>query len=209
MSVTVSATGNTQVQASTAVSKASTQLESMLDTKAPKVENAVSIPEAGITHWKKKTLSTTSYASGSGSSSKSLFRVTTGFEIKFRDFSLLSFWATTLSTTPNVTVSKISWSLTDVTKKNLETKSRKLCAEDAMTKAKDYAEALQFNRNGVKAVELEDTKTTVGSSNGHHGYGRGTGFVSSSWEEENTLSFASEEIRVHSSINVKFVVDWQ
>jgi len=161
-------------------------------------------PGSGIAKWKTRTLAKTESVY-TGSMSKNVFRVTTSFEVTFRDFALLATWDSTLCNTPNTKVTSIKWTLTDATRELLQTEGRKACAETAMHKARDFAEALGLNGNAVRAVELLDkgTETTsTGSDRGHHLPKQGK---SGGHEDESALVFANEEVRLQSRVTIKCV----
>jgi uncharacterized protein YggE len=207
MSLTISDSASSQAQASASVNKTAIQVRSILSEKASKVDAGVENPHAGIAHWKTRTLSTTSFDSRGSSSTKRNYRVTTGFEIRFRDFALLGAWTEKLGTIPNLTIDSISWALTDATRKRLETEGRKLCAEDSMNKAKDYAEAFGIDRRAVRVVELTDTNTSIESGTGHIGVSNSSGYSISKWEGGNASTFENEEIRLRSNVRVRFMAD--
>jgi uncharacterized protein YggE len=172
----------------------------MLNEKAPKITH----PEAGITHWKQRALQTTTFDS---KGSKRIFRLTTGFEIHFRDFTLLGSWANALGSTPNVSVEAIKWALSEGTRMRVEAEGRKKCAADAMEKARDFAEAFGVESGAVKAVNVTGVGQEISNENRNEGRRRGYGGFSSSYEEGSTLAFSGEEIKVTSSVTVKFVAD--
>jgi uncharacterized protein YggE len=207
MSLTISDSASSQVQASASVTRTASQVRSILSEKASKDDAGVENPHAGIAHWKTRTLTTTSFDSRGTSSSKRNYRVTTGFEIKFRDFALLGSWIEKLGTIPNITIDKISWALTDVTRKRLETEGRKLCADDAMNKARDYAEAFGIDTRAVRVAELTDTNTSVNFETGHIGVSNSSGYSITKWEGGVTSTFENEEIRLRSIVTAKFVAD--
>ncbi|KAF4629533.1 hypothetical protein G7Y89_g8612 [Cudoniella acicularis] len=123
-----------------AVTSTANSIQGMLRDLAPKLESGVATPDAPVTHWTMKSLSTSSYDTTVEVTRKA-FRATTGFDIKFQDFNKLGELASTLSTTPNVTINSIQWALRDPTKKEMETQGRKLSVEDAIGKARDFADA--------------------------------------------------------------------
>jgi uncharacterized protein YggE len=203
MSITVSDTAATKEKASTSISKTISQILSMLGAKDPK-QGSDSSPGSGIARWKIRTLSKTEYEYH-GSMSKSVYRVTTSFEITFRDFALLGMWDSTLCNTPNAKVEEIKWTLTDATRKRLKTEGRKFCAEKAMHKARDFAEALGLERSAVRALELFDKGSHTTSTNGDHGEPRMRGASKISHDQGSHLVFANEEVRLQNNITIKCV----
>ncbi|KAH8590841.1 hypothetical protein B0O99DRAFT_691151 [Bisporella sp. PMI_857] len=203
LSLSISDTGKTHTDASNSVKKSVGIIEALLGDKS---KTGI---DGGIVSWKKQTTPTIGHENrGSMSMSKSLPRVSAGFEITFRDFVLLGSWTASISATPNVNIRSITWKLTNATQKTLETKGRKNCVEDALNKAQDFAEAFGAWREAVKPVELQDSDVTTSASaeNGNRGLGRIDSY-GKSWESGDTIVFVDEEIRLKSSINVKFIVN--
>lgn len=135
---------------------------------------------------------------------KKHFRASTGFEIKFRDFTLLGSWTERLGAVPNCTIDSLGWALSDGTKQRLRAEGRRLSAEDAMSKAGDYAEAFGVSRKEVKVVEITDVDEK-GSI--YVGYSGANGYSVSKWEGGVEKAWENEEILIQSTVNVKFVVD--
>jgi hypothetical protein len=126
---------------------------------------------------------------------------------KFRDFAKMGSMATMLSTMPNVTINNITWALTDATKKSLETQSCKLSVENAVAKARDFADTFGIEANAVGAMELTDGRgITAGSAHRNVRMGKAM-TVGGLGAGESMLSFESEEIKLQSSITVRFVVE--
>ena len=199
MSISISDIGNTQSIASASVSKTTTAIQTMLSTRAPKETH----PSAGIAHWRQRALQTTSF---DNKGSKRVWRMSTGFEIHFTDFSLLGSWANALGSMQNVGVDGIKWDLSEATRKRVESEGRKRCAEDAMMKARDFAESFGLERGVVRAVQVTDAKDEVGEVGGGR---RSPRLIepNSTYEEGSTLAWSGEEIKAVSSITVKLVAD--
>ena len=203
MSITVSDTATSQEKASTSISKTVSQIQSMLGAKDPK-QGSDSNPNSGIAKWKMRTLTKTEHEY-IGSMSKSVYRITTSFEITFRDFALLGTWDSTLCNTPHAKVDDIKWALTDATRMRLKSEGRKSCVEKAMHKARDFAEALGIERGAVRAVELVDKGTQTTAAHADLGGPRMRGAGKSSYGQGSHLVFANEEIRLQSNITIKCV----
>jgi uncharacterized protein YggE len=206
MSITVSDTAPTLEKASTSIVKSVDQIQSMLGVKDLS-QSGETNPGSGIAKWKARTIAKTEYVYTS-SMSKSVFRVTTSFEITFRDFALLATWDSTLCNTPNTKVAGIQWTLTDATRQQLETEGRKTCAQRAMHKARDFAEGVGLERDTVRAVELSDKGTEATSTSGDRGQNlpmRAKRNEKGETEDGNTLVFANEEVRLHSWVTIKCV----
>lgn len=82
------------------------------------------------------------------------FTATTTFTVKFQDFAQLGTFATTWAGKDDVSIRSVTWSLTDVTKEALGRRSRHEAVENAVMKAKDYADALGLGE--PKVTQLQD-----------------------------------------------------
>lgn len=133
--------------------------------------------------------------------------MTTSFKITFRDFALLGTWDSTLCNTPNAKIDEIKWTLTDATEKRLKTQARKMCTDDAMHKARDFAEALGLDRTAARAVELVDQglSTSTTGDGGHHGMGGKHASSRDSNRQGGNFVYANEEIRLQSNVTIKCV----
>jgi len=144
------------------------------------------------------------------------FTASTRFEVKFRDFARLGSFATTLSTTPLVSITKIEWRLTTATEASLGTQSRQQALQDAIAKATDFADALGKSTIIVEEVNGGYTNSTVSSVTAFTGprqryrakamimvSGEGAG----GGEGAEELSFEPQSVTLHSNVNVKFVAE--
>jgi uncharacterized protein len=178
----------------------------MLNELNPKLESGTATEDAAITHWSMGNLSTGSipnYKDGKQVSTD--FTASTSFAVKFRDFSKLGVIASDLSTVPHVNLSNIDWRLTDATAASLASQSRTSAAEDALSRATDYARP--FGCKQVVAFEISDSSTGLPVSQTasvmrskkmalmKHQY-RGS--------DDDVLSFQPEDVSLSSTVTIKF-----
>lgn len=78
-----------------------------------------------------------------------------GMEVKFRDFTSLSRWVGNhIANTEGFRVSHIQWALTSKRRKELQRQARIRAVEDAVVKAREYAEALGLS--DIRPVAIAD-----------------------------------------------------
>jgi uncharacterized protein YggE len=78
-----------------------------------------------------------------------------GIEVKFRDFASLSRWVGNhIANTDGFRVSHIEWALTSKRRKELQRQARIRAVEDAVVKAREYAEALGLG--DIRPVAIAD-----------------------------------------------------
>jgi hypothetical protein len=161
-------------------------------------------PDAAITHWTMKTLSTSSNVptNREGMKLPREYTASTTFSVRFRDFTELGSFASMLATMENVSVREISWELTDATKAGLGTKSRIEAIKNANHQAMDYSEALA--RGGVTAYEVIGGHEGINKSqyylgHGHGGYRGGGGGAGGE-----DLNFEPENVSFSCNVTVKY-----
>lgn len=120
------------------------------------------------------------------------------FEAKFRDFAKLGSIATTLSNMENVSITNISWRLTDKTKQSLTTQCRIQAVQDAMAKAKDYAAAL--DRPMPPVILIRDTNAGSYAVYSEGAMLRGAKMSSTPAQED--LNFTPEDVSINCSVEV-------
>ncbi|BCR91371.1 SIMPL domain-containing protein [Aspergillus chevalieri] len=119
------------------------------------------------------------------------------FEATFREFKKLSEVAGRLSAYPNVAISNIDWRLTDETKQELGSKTRKLAMKDAIQKAFDYAEVIGREVNPVEITDME--------SPGLHSPRYMAAMAACPMEDEREeLDLTPQDVELTSSIQVNF-----
>lgn len=118
-------------------------------------------------------------------------------EATFREFKKLSEVAGRLAAYPNVAISNIDWRLTDETKQELGSKTRKLAMKDAIQKASDYAEVIGREVNPVEITDME--------SPGLHSPRYLTAMAACPMEDEREeLDLTPQDVELTSSIQVNF-----
>ncbi|KAJ4313867.1 hypothetical protein N0V94_006733 [Neodidymelliopsis sp. IMI 364377] len=134
------------------------------------------------------------------------------YTIKFSDFSLLDSLASELAAMKNVKIDRLTWALTDDTRKSLMGGARIRAAQDAMQRARDYAEAFtglsaEETATRVKAKEAREQNNNYCSSTRpklHYGKRqRAYGKV----EETSELQFQPEDVRLEVRVDCKFAID--
>jgi uncharacterized protein YggE len=164
-----------------------------------------------ITHWSMSSLATGSYlvwlqernADGSAKSERT-YSANTSFEIKFRDFAMLSAVCTDLASIPRVAIRSVHWRLTDETRSSLVGDSRRLAVENAVSKARDFAAAV--GRSHIVPVEIN----TVGDEYPRPAamFGapavRSRAALGAQHAEDDRLNFEPEEVNLSCSVNMKF-----
>lgn len=127
-----------------------------------------------------------------------LYTAKATFTLIFRDFVKLGETISMLFRMPHVDVGNTAWRLTSATTKSLGSESRKAAMEDAIRKAKDYAEV--FGRVAVP-IEVKDS--------GSRGYSQELGRTrsESSKNQIDGLILEPEDVSVSSEIDVKLQAD--
>lgn len=215
VSVYVSSSGYDQEQVATEVSAVAKTLQTTLrelskNESAPGSTEIDTATAAAITHWSMNTLSTGSYMiyhdndhskPDSERSKSRQYNAHVSFEIKFADFTVLGKVCTDLAKMQFVSVRNIDWRLTDKTKASLVGMSRQLAVQDAVSKAKDFGDAV--GKPTVNAVEINADSNSASRSSGLFGATR----VYAAGPEaagDHSLDFEPEEVDMSCSIQVKF-----
>jgi uncharacterized protein YggE len=106
----------------------------------------------------------------------------------------------------NVTISNVTWALTDVTKYAIQGTARKQASEHAIAKAIDYAEAfVNADPNFVKPVHVHEEPNYSQSTRPHLHREKGFRNVTTGSEE---LMFEPEDVRMEVTVAVKFLVEY-
>ncbi|KAE8154550.1 hypothetical protein BDV25DRAFT_147474 [Aspergillus avenaceus] len=195
ISLTVSKEGPDQATVSQDVTRVSNNLQSHLGTIAPQSE---SDNTAAVTVWNMSSISTGSYLPWDHDKEQHKERVytaRTNFDVRFRDFSRLGEFVSQMAMESLVSVESIDWQLTDDTNKTLGQESRKLAVKDALSKARDYVDALGLTE--VKPLEVDDTFTDGGRPIAMYASARGRGFGGGE-----TLNFVPEDCKVSCSVKM-------
>ncbi|CAM1511920.1 Fc.00g094330.m01.CDS01 [Cosmosporella sp. VM-42] len=169
---------------------------------------------AAITSWSSGSISTRSYYINVGVAT-GLFGSTTAdphqqktktFEASviisatFQDFDKLSEFTMAMALVPLASVHGVNWILTDETKESLRSEAIKQSYNDALVKAKAFAEAM--DRKSVKPVEINETRDRAPGLFGAARYGAA---VESGAEER--LSYVPEDVSYTVECEVTFEVE--
>jgi uncharacterized protein len=176
------------------------QLQTLFTELSPKTESGEPTAEAAVTAWTMRPLHTSFYTphDRNGAELDRTYSVNMSFELEFRDFTRLSSVTTELLAIPNVSIYNTHWRLTGKTKESLGSQSRKEAVQEALTKAKDFAEAAGYS--SVKPFEITDEYFSEEyASEIQAPAGKMVG-----GSEDTALSMVPEEICLRSSVTVKF-----
>jgi uncharacterized protein YggE len=128
------------------------------------------------------------------------------FEIKFKDFGVLNTLATRFSAMQNITITNVTWALTDSTKDSIQGSARKQAAESAKEKAIDYAEAfIGVGPEKVKPFNVHEEPYYSQSTRPHLHREKGVRSVRANSEE---LMFEPEDVRYEITVTAKFLVEY-
>jgi uncharacterized protein YggE len=201
VSIQVSTEGKDREYVSNQAMTTAKELQTRFTQLSQETKSGESIDAAAVTAWSMRALYTSFYTprDHNGVDLDCKYTANTSFEIEVQNFTRLSSVTTELLAMPNVSIHNTSWRLTEKTKKSLGTQSRKEAIQEALMKAKDFAEAAGYG--SVKPFEITD------------GYS-GEEFVSENpagkmirGNEETALSFVPEEIQLRSNVTVKFYAE--
>lgn len=161
LNVEISSTGFSRVFVSEEVQMSCRSLEDILRKNSPANDTPLAQEAATIAHWSMTSLRTTSHLPTDqyGSVLKNAQRVystSVSFDIRVKDFSKLGTFASQVSTLPYTVLHNVRWALTSTTRRAHESKLRKIAAEDALERAKDYAKALGLA--AVWPVEVKEAQ---------------------------------------------------
>lgn len=204
--VRVSSKDTSQETVSKDVTSTSNKLVRTFKELAPKDEDGNATLDAPVTVFSMTSLHTRSWIPSITRNNENVqlprqFEASTDLNVIFRDFGKLGEVTSTLFSMPHTTIEETEYILTDRTKENLESESRKAALRDAIQKATDYAEVVGKN---VVAVEITDqgystggrTKQTARRSN----YNASASYVDG-------LSVEPQDVELRSSVKVKFVAE--
>lgn len=178
------------------------QLQTFFNQLAPKTESGEPAVDAAITAWSMRTLHTSSYVPRDthGADLDRKYSASVSFEVEFHNFAKLSTVTSQLLAMPNVSIYSTIWRLTEKTKKSLGSQSRKEAVQEALTKAKDFAEATGFK--SVKPFEITDGYSGEECTADVPGVGKMV-----RGEDDTALSSVPEEIHLRSSVTVKLYAE--
>ncbi|KAF1912076.1 hypothetical protein BDU57DRAFT_523426 [Ampelomyces quisqualis] len=212
----------TPEEASAVVTLTANNLRDAIAPYCPQDEETGKTKEnAAISHYSMSTLDTSSHrdrrstASANTQDEPAKYDTTyfarADFNIKFSDFSALDKLATQFSRMENVRIERITWALTDATLQSIEGGARKRAAQNALQRARDYAEVFaDLSTEGattkVRAVDVRESQYYQQSTRPQLHYGkrqRLEGMVLDKAE----LQFEPEDVRLQVKVDGKFVVE--
>ncbi len=204
--VNVSSEGTAQEAVSEDVTSTSNKLVKIFKELAPKDEDGNATPDAPVTVFSITSSNTRSWIPSASRNNENVqlprqFEASTDFNVIFRDFEKLSEVTSTLFKMPHTTVENTEYILTDRTKEDLGSESRKAALRDAIQKAHDYAEVIGKN---VMAVEIKDQGS---SSGGRTKQTARRNNYKTSPSHVDGLSVEPEDVELKSSVEVKFVAE--
>jgi uncharacterized protein YggE len=113
---------------------------------------------------------------------------------------------TKFSAMDHVTISGVSWCLTDATKDAIQGTARKHAAAHAISKAVDYAEAfVGAKKEHVKPIWVDESGYYNQSTRPHLHREKGVRSVQANVEE---LQFEPEDVKMEANVSVKFQVEY-
>ncbi len=139
---------------------------------------------------------------------KTLFSAKVDLHIKFRDFGALNGFATKVSAMDNVSVSEISWRLTDETALRASAAARKVAGKNAVERAYDFAQAVCDVPGAACAARVVPVDVTEDDYYKHSTrpqlhYAKGLRGISTGNHE---LQFEPEDVSVEVSVTARFEV---
>ncbi|KAH7397456.1 hypothetical protein BKA66DRAFT_454387 [Pyrenochaeta sp. MPI-SDFR-AT-0127] len=207
---------NTAEEASEIVTATANELRAAISPHCPQDEaTGRTKDDAAISHYTMTTLDTSNHHNTRRVDGKDEWYYTYSaraeFHVKFADFNVLDELATQFSAMANVRIQRITWHLTDTTLDSIKGDARKKAAQDALQRARDYAEVFggftaQEAVSKVKAVEVrEGNRYQEGTRPQLHSGKMQRPQESRRKKEE--LRFESEDVRLQVEVSGKFVVE--
>jgi len=202
----------TQAAASEVVTATANALREIIMPFCPQDEaTGRTLPDAPIVHYSMSTMDTTSHPHRDNDSkiAEHRYSARAEFKIKFQDFGVLNNLATRFSAMQNIKISRIDWSLTDVTFDSIKGGTRKRAAQDAIQRAWDYAAvfadiAADDLKKKVRPVSVNEQGYYQQGTRPQLHYGKGMRGHRTTTEE---LQFEPEDVRLEVTVNAKFVVE--
>lgn len=160
------------------------------------------IDDASVTKWTNSNLSTGSHFTydNNGDKKSRIYSARTTFQVRFRDFSRLGSFASTLSLMEHVSIDNIDWRLTDKTAESLSSQIRQQAVRDAMKKGEDFAAAMLTPRPPITEIRDQGNHSSSVYSMRHVRMGVQAA-VAGGGEE---LSFEPENVALNCNIIVIF-----
>lgn len=214
MSVDISSEGPAQDAVSTAVTTTARTLQATLDELCPRItggnKDGEISPDAPISFYALEALSTWSRAD-TVTDKEGLEKETGGrtygarthLDIRFRDFSRLGSMTNMLSTTPLVSIKGVTWNLTEETEALLAVQSRREALEDAVQRARDFADVVGCKT--VECVEITQGDEPVAYGRTKQTARRSTGMGAMGGGVSDGLDFEPQKVMKSASVSVQFL----
>jgi hypothetical protein len=211
----------TPEEASAAITSTANILRDAIAPYCPQdEETGLTRNDAAISHYSMSTLDTSSSRERRPAGNSTVdqapkyditYSARAEFNIKFSDFDVLDKLATQFSAMENTRIHRITWALTDATLKSIEGGARKRAAQDALQRARDYAEVFADLSTEdavarVKAIEVKESQYYEQSTKPQLHYGKKQRIMGQVLERAE-LQFEPEDVRLEVKVNGKFVVE--
>jgi uncharacterized protein YggE len=158
-----------------------------------------------LTAWSTYRVSTEEFQEyGHGDEPVRRFRARSTVEATFVDFTALADWVSELVGREGVHIEGIDWTLTTTTRIRLEREARIEAVNDAVTKAADYASALDLGTPTLEAVFEDGLRPGLGGS-GIRPLAR-SAVAKSAVHEGDSFELAPRDIDVTATISADFTV---
>ena len=206
LSVKVSSEGPSQETVSNDVTSTSNNLAIKFKELAPRSEDGSTTSDAPVTIFSMTSMRTSSWTPTISHNNEAVqlprqYEAVTMFKVIFRNFYKLGEVTGALFKTPHTTIEGTEYILTDQTKEDLGSESRKAALRDAIRKAQDYADVV--GKKAV-AVEISEQSYSVGMRTKQSAR-RSDRAVSASYVDG--LTVEPEDVELRSSVEVKFVAE--
>ncbi|GAA4674812.1 SIMPL domain-containing protein [Frondihabitans cladoniiphilus] len=156
------------------------------------------------TWWQADQVATWSYEDHAAGAESPItrYRAQSQLSVTFQDFAVLATWVGRLLEWPSVQVQGIDWLLTVSKQAELLRAARIQAVEDAVTKAADYAAALELGTPALDAVFEEGLRPGLGGGGGS--FGRAAMKMSAAPLEGGSLDLKPGDIEVTARITADF-----
>lgn len=132
-----------------------------------------------------------------------VFTASVGIQAKFRDFDALATWVEDIAATDGVTISGITWQLTEATRASVTAEVRSRAVKNAVTKATVFAQSIGLAT--VTATAISDPGM-LGDANSLGGGSSARAFKSElAMDSSGALAFKPEQIEVAAAVDARFV----
>ncbi|KAH7069815.1 hypothetical protein BKA63DRAFT_519619 [Paraphoma chrysanthemicola] len=211
----------TAEEASATVTATAHELRNIIAPYCPQDEETGRTKEnAPIAHYSMSTLDTSSHRERRSTGEPRLaepakydttYSARVELNIKFSDFNLLDTLATQFSAMQNVRIQMINWKLTDATLASIEGGARKEAAQNALQRARDYAEVFanltpEEAVMKVKAINVTESQYYQQSTRPRLHYGKGQRMEVIS-RDDVALTFEPEDVSFEVKVDGKFIVE--